>query len=123
LDSSAQRILRRGANLTQEELVVRIQRIRNAANRLTRLVESVLTAAKLDAGRIELNPTSCDLAELVSEICDRQRELSSHADIRIDAPLHPVQVHCDSILIEQVVINLLSNAVKYSGDTPVVEVK
>jgi PAS domain S-box-containing protein len=123
LDSSAQRILRRGQNITQDELVTRVQRIRNATGRLTRLVESVLNAAKLDAGRIELNPASCNLVDLVGEICDRQRELSNHADIRFSAPDKPVQVYCDSMLIEQVVINLLSNAVKYSGDTPVVEIK
>ncbi|MCB5177482.1 MULTISPECIES: sensor histidine kinase [Microvirga] len=123
LDSSAQRILRRGQDITQDELVTRVQRIRNATSRLTRLVESVLNAAKLDAGRIELNPASCNLVDLVAEICERQRELSTHADIRFVAPEKTVQVYCDSILIEQVVINLLSNAVKYSGDTPVVEVK
>jgi signal transduction histidine kinase len=61
--------------------------------------------------------------DLVGEICDRQRELSNHADIRFSVPDKPVQVYCDSMLIEQVVINLLSNAVKYSGDTPVVEIK
>jgi PAS domain S-box-containing protein len=123
LDSSAQRILRRGQNITQDELVTRIQRIRNATGRLTRLVESVLNAAKLDAGRIELNPASCNLVDLVAEICERQREVSAHAEIRFVAPEKPVEVYCDSMLIEQVVMNLLSNAVKYSGDTPVAEVK
>lgn len=123
LDSSAQRILRRGAELTQDELVTRIQKIRNAGTRLTRLVESVLNAAKLDAGTIEVNPASCNLTELVTDICERQREVSSQADIRFNAPDIPVRVYCDGMLIEQVVVNLLSNAIKYSGDTPVVEIK
>ncbi len=123
LDSSAQRILRRGPNLTAEELSTRIQKIRSAGTRLTRLVESVLNAARLDAGRIELNPEPCDLVHLVMDICERQNELNSHADIRFDVPDLPVQVHCDAMLIEQVVINLLSNAVKYSGENPVVEIK
>ncbi|MET0530777.1 MAG: ATP-binding protein [Microvirga sp.] len=123
LDSSAQRILRRGPNLTQDELSSRVQKIRNAGSRLTRLVESVLNAAKLDAGRIELNPENCDLINLVMDISERQSELNSHADIRFQVPDTPVQVYCDSMLIEQVVINLLSNAIKYSGETPVVEIK
>ncbi|PVE24078.1 hypothetical protein DC522_12325 [Microvirga sp. KLBC 81] len=123
LDSSAQRILRRGSNLTHEELSARIQKIRNAGNRLTRLVESVLNAAKLDAGRIELNPEACDLVHLVMDICERQSELNSHANIRFQVPDVPVQVYCDSMLIEQVVINIVSNAVKYSGESPVVEIK
>ncbi|WP_160195444.1 histidine kinase dimerization/phospho-acceptor domain-containing protein [Microvirga sp. BSC39] len=73
LDSSAQRILRRGSALTQDELVTRVQKIRNAGTRLTRLVDSVLNAAKLDAGTIELNPASYDLTHLVMDICERQR--------------------------------------------------
>ncbi|NBJ12013.1 sensor histidine kinase [Microvirga arsenatis] len=123
LDSSAQRILRRGADLTHEELVTRVQKIRNAGTRLTRLVDSVLNAAKLDAGTIELNPAQYDLVELVKDICDRQREVSSQAEIRFDVPDVPVRVFCDGMLIEQVVVNLLSNAIKYSGNTPVVEIK
>ncbi|SCY79861.1 PAS domain S-box-containing protein [Microvirga guangxiensis] len=123
LDSSAQRILRRGPNLTPDELSNRIQKIRNAGTRLTRLVESVLNAAKLDAGRIELNPEPCELVYLIMDICERQSELNSHADIRFDVPELPVKVYCDSMLIEQVVLNLLTNAVKYSGENPVVEIK
>jgi len=122
LDSSAQRILRRGASLTEDELYSRIQKIRNAGSRLTRLVESVLNAAKLDEGRIELNPEPCDLVSLVMDIGERQSELNSHSTIRFQVPEQPVQVYCDTMLIEQVVINLLSNAVKYSGEQPVVEI-
>jgi len=123
LDSSAQRILRRGPHVTPEELSERVQKIRNAGNRLTRLVESVLNAAKLDAGRIEVNPETCDLVRLVLDICERQNELNSRSNIRFRVPEHPVQVYCDSMLIEQVVINLLSNAIKYSGENPVVEIQ
>lgn len=123
LDSSAQRILRRGAALTKDELVTRVQKIRNAGTRLTRLVDSVLNAAKLDAGTIELNPASYNLVDLVMDICERQREVSDQADIRFDVPDVPVRVHCDGMLIEQVVVNLLSNAIKYSGTSPVVEIK
>jgi PAS domain S-box-containing protein len=123
LDSSAQRILRRGSALTQDELVTRVQKIRNAGTRLTRLVDSVLNAAKLDAGTIELNPASYNLVDLVTDICERQREVSAQADIRFDVPDVPVRVYCDGMLIEQVVVNLLSNAIKYSGAAPVVEFK
>jgi PAS domain S-box-containing protein len=123
LDSSAQRILRRGSALTQDELATRVQKIRNAGTRLTRLVDSVLNAAKLDAGTIELNPASYNLVDLVMDICERQREVSDQADIRFDVPDVPVRVYCDGMLIEQVVVNLLSNAIKYSGTSPVVEFK
>jgi PAS domain S-box-containing protein len=123
LDSSAQRLLRRGDHLTRDEMHTRVQRIRSAATRLTRLVESVLNAARLDAGRMEVKIASCDLVGMVADICERQREMSPQAVIRFEASRKAINVLCDSILIEQVVINLLSNAVKYSDDQPVVDVR
>jgi len=123
VDSSAQRLLRRGQQLTLDEVASRAQKIRSAGLRLTRLVDSVLNAARLDAGQINVNPVPCNLDELVAEVCERQRELSPGINIRFIAPSSPVTIACDPILIEQVVINLVSNAVKYSGDARAVEVK
>jgi PAS domain S-box-containing protein len=122
LDSSAQRLIRRGEGVPHEEMLMRVQRMRSATNRLTRLVESVLNAAKLDAGRIEVNLDHCNLVELVNEICERQRDQTPQAKITLQTPDEPIDTYCDSILVEQVVINLLSNAVKYSRDNPVVEI-
>jgi PAS domain S-box-containing protein len=123
IDSSAQRLMRRGHQIPEDEIETRIAKIRSAVTRLTRLVESVLNAARIDAGQIEFNPRNCDLLDLVSDICERQRELTPKAVIRLFRPSFPVEVVCDVILIEQVVSNLLSNAVKYSGNTVVVEVE
>lgn len=122
IDSSAQRLMRRGLQIPEEELETRISKIRSAITRLTRLVESVLNAARIDAGQIEFNPRTYDLLELVADACERQRELSPRATITLVTPSFPVEVVCDVILIEQVVSNLLSNAVKYSGNTVSVEV-
>ncbi|NNC00977.1 hypothetical protein HI113_44780, partial [Corallococcus exiguus] len=105
------------------EVVTRAQKIRNATSRLTRLVESVLNAARLDAGRIELNLAWCNLVDLVWDIAERHRELTPFAIIDIEVPEQPLKIHCDGILIEQVVINLLSNAIKYSGENPRVKIK
>jgi PAS domain S-box-containing protein len=123
VDSSAQRLMRRGPDAPAEEIAARIGKIRNATSRLTRLVDSVLNAAKLDAGQIELNPATHDFVRLVSDLCERQRELYPQITISLVAPAQSVEVRCDGMLIEQVVGNLLSNAVKYSGSASAVEVR
>ena len=123
VDSSAQRLMRRGPDVPADEIAARIGKIRNATSRLTRLVDSVLNAAKLDAGQIEINPAAQDLVRLVSDLCERQRELNPQVGISLIAPDQPVEVSCDGMLIEQVVGNLLSNAVKYSGGASTVEVR
>jgi PAS domain S-box-containing protein len=123
IDSSAQRLLRRSLAVPQEELASRVQKIRSATSRLTSLVDGVLNAAKLDAGRIELNIAPCDLVDVVAEVCERQRELNPQIDIRLEAPSCGVEVCCDGMLIEQAFSNLLSNAVKYSGGASRVEIQ
>lgn len=123
VDSSAQRLMRQGALASPEEVMSRMIKIRSATGRLTRLVDGVLNAAKIDSGQIELNSSEYDLIQLVSDLCERQRELNPEIEIVLIASSGPVQASCDGMLIEQVVGNLLSNAVKYSGTASAVEVR
>jgi len=123
LDSSAQRLLRQTGAVTPQDLSLRIRRMRGAISRLTHLVDSVLNAARLDEGQIEVQPAICNLVDLVEEHCERQRELTPHASIALRADAPNVQAYCDGLLIEQVIVNLLSNAVKYSGEHPRIDVR
>jgi PAS domain S-box-containing protein len=119
IDSSVQRIMRRGELMDAAEIRLRAEKVRSAAGRLLQLVESTLNSAKLEAGRFDWRPRACDVAELVREACERHQELAPERkfDLRI-APLP--QVQCDPILIDQAIGNLISNAVKYSPhDTPI----
>lgn len=113
IDSSAQRMLRRGLAMTQDELSERIARIRNACGRLTRLMESTLNAARLEQGEIGFTIRPTDLHELVASICDSQPE---EDQVRIVPLLDalPRLALVDITLIEQAVQNLISNALKYS---------
>lgn len=122
VDSSAQRILRRGVEASADELAMRVKKIRNATIRLTRLVESVLNAARIDSGQIEIKLAPCDLVELITDVCGHQRDISPAFNIRLSVPPHPVELVCDEMLLEQVLVNLLSNAVKYSGTASRIDV-
>jgi Osmosensitive K+ channel histidine kinase len=113
IDASAQRILRRGAETTPDELASRISKIRNACQRLTRLMESTLNAARLEQGEIAFHARSFDLHKLIDDVCESQPE----EDLaRIERSLDglPRNILADVTLLEQAVQNLLSNALKYS---------
>ncbi|HEY8610972.1 MAG TPA: HAMP domain-containing sensor histidine kinase [Roseomonas sp.] len=114
IDSSAQRMIRRGAAMPPEEVSARAGKIREATRRLTRLMESTLNAARLEAGEINFTPRDCDLPALIHEVCAHQREIAPEArlDERLDGL--PARLRCDPTLVEQAVANLVSNAVKYS---------
>ncbi|NGP19096.1 sensor histidine kinase [Devosia aurantiaca] len=119
IDSSAQRMLRRGMEMTPDELRTRIGKIRNACLRLTRLMESTLNAARLEQGEISFQARPCNLPALVANVVDNQPD-EDQRRIELDIGNLPKLVQADTTLLEQAVQNLVSNALKYSpGDAPV----
>ena len=115
IDASAQRMVRRGGQMTIEEITSRAEKIRAACLRLTRLMESTLNAARLEEGEIALNLRSCDIGELLRNVVDSQPE-QDQGRIELKAENLPALIEADSTLLEQAVQNLVSNALKYSGD-------
>jgi signal transduction histidine kinase len=113
IDASAQRMLRRGAAMSAEEINNRVIKIRNACQRLTRLMESTLNAARLDQGEISFHARSSDLQQLIATVCESQPEEDQGRIVQsLDAL--PRLAIVDSVLLEQAVQNLISNALKYS---------
>jgi signal transduction histidine kinase len=122
IDASAQRMLRRGAAMTAEEITNRVTKIRTACQRLTRLMESTLNAARLEQGEIGFNPRPCDLHKMIGVVCEYQPDDDQK---RIECALDrlPRTAMADSTLLEQAVHNLVSNALKYSPDSTVVLIR
>jgi PAS domain S-box-containing protein len=88
------------------------------ATRLTAIVNDLLLASQLDAGRLEVHIESCDPRALTESVVDAARthlpdgvrvELAS-----IGADVPPVAA--DEAQLRQVLDNLLDNAIKYSPD-------
>ena len=123
IDGAAQRIERRLNEMTPQELGPRVAKIRNAVHRMDDLIESVLSAARLDAGKIEKTDQEIDLGKLLSDVCLRQQEISRSHAITLDVDERVMPIRGDPKLLDHVFVNLLSNAVKYSPDSPRIEVR
>ena len=84
-------------------------------NRLTRLVESLLTISRADAGQIELHQTTENALELVQEAATLLESLAEEKQQTVVVEGNPnLNVWADRLILRQAVINLLDNAVKYS---------
>ncbi len=123
IDGAAQRIERRKGKLTPEDLKPRVAKIRSAVQRMTDLIESVLSIARLDAGKIEMESQRIDLAALVTEVCQRHQEISKEHAITTDVDSLALPYWGDPKLLDQVFTNLVSNAIKYSPGATEVEVR
>ncbi|WP_311948470.1 sensor histidine kinase [Halomonas piscis] len=114
-DSALQRLVRRGKRAPAEEIAERAERARRAIAGLTRLVDSTLDAARLDAGQIGARRQRCSVAAIVETVCERQRETTPERQIVLEhAIATSATAFCDPAHVEQILENLLSNAAKYA---------
>jgi len=89
-----------------------------AARTLSQLLDDVLDAARLDAGRLELRPREYDLHALLDSLADAYRGEAAAKGLAFAferAPDLPATVQGDPLRLKQVLVNLLSNAVKYTA--------
>ncbi len=122
-DSALQRLIRRGPNATPDEVVERADRARGAIAGLTRLVESTLDAARLDAGQIGARRVECDLGEIIRTVCVRQSETNSTSKIDVRREVTGSDAACcDPSHAEQILENLLSNGINYAASETSVSV-
>jgi PAS domain S-box-containing protein len=101
----------------QEDIKARLLTvIVEESTRLTKIVNDLLIASQLDAGRMDVRIESCDPRELTSSVADAARtHLSEGVRLQVDpiaAEVPPVAA--DEAQLRQVLDNLLDNAVKYS---------
>ncbi|MDH3580192.1 MAG: ATP-binding protein [Hyphomicrobiales bacterium] len=125
IDGMAQRLKRLADKgpLAQEDAAERVDKIRGAVARMTRLMESTLAAARMDEGKINIEIAPCTIRDIVEEVCIRQQEIATDHVISCNATALPPTIQADSGALEQVLTNLLSNAVKYAPDAPDIQVR
>ena len=94
------------------------------ANRLTKLVDSLLTMSRADAGRIPLQPTEFSVLDLAKEAAGVIEVLAEEKNQTMTIDGDPkVFVRGDRLILRQALINLLDNAVKYSPEGGRIEVR
>lgn len=87
------------------------------AERLTALINDLLTLSQLEAQGQALTLTPCDLDERLRRCCDLVKPKAEEKGITISiAPLTDAKVLADAQRLEQILFNLLDNAVKYTPD-------
>jgi len=93
-----------------------LQVIEEEADRLTRLIEDLLDASRLQAGGMALQKSDIALEKIADRLAERfQVQTDKHTFI-VDFPEDFPVVTADDVRIQQVLSNLISNAIKYSPD-------
>lgn len=98
---------------TEAEL---LSRVRRGATALNTQLRDLLTLARGDVGKMEIDPMPFEVAELATSVA---REVRTEAQAKglaliVDAPAEPIFVVADPARIDQVLTNLLTNATRHT---------
>ena len=103
-----------GTEKAQEPL----QRVNRAGTHLLGLINQVLDLSKIEAGKLELNPQTVQLAPLIEEVIGTARQLAEQNKNRlvVEAQENLGALTVDPMRLRQILLNLLSNACKFTKE-------
>jgi two-component system phosphate regulon sensor histidine kinase PhoR len=91
-----------------------LQTIEKHTDRLTFLIEDILTISKLESGQIVLSLMPVDLRSEVARVSEDLRSTAEERQITIENTLpEGLIAHVDADRMEQVFFNLIENSIKY----------
>jgi two-component system phosphate regulon sensor histidine kinase PhoR len=91
-----------------------LQTIEKHTNRLTFLIEDLLTISRLEGGQITMNLHQIDLHEEIERVLDDLQSRAAEKQVTIKNLLPPgLLARADTDRLQQVFFNLIENAIKY----------
>ncbi len=109
-------LLARSSNLNREQREF-ISAIERGGEHLLELINDVLTISKIEAGKIELNPSSFHLGRLLELIEEMMQVRAKAKGIYLKFSIEegtPLLINTDQGKLKQILINLISNAIKFT---------
>jgi signal transduction histidine kinase len=99
-----------------EEYPKYLNSIRRAGDRMNRLIRDLLDVARMEAGRLPIEPTHVEVPALIADVAEMMRPLAAEKGIGLDevVPDYLPAVRVDPERIAQVFSNLIGNAIKFT---------
>jgi PAS domain S-box-containing protein len=102
-----------------------LEDILNSGRHLLHLINDFLDMVKIQAGKLELNPETFQLADVIQEVRAGVCPLAQSKDIEVRVEIAPGLdvLTLDKQRFKQILYNLLSNALKFTDNGGEVEIK
>src|SRR5215831_6502301 len=109
-------MVKNAARFGTEKAQEPLQRVNRAGTHLLGLINQVLDLSKIEAGKLELNPQTVQLAPLINEVIGTAGQLAEQNKNRlvVDAQENLGALTVDPMRLRQILLNLLSNACKFT---------
>ncbi|HKF12421.1 MAG TPA: GAF domain-containing protein [Xanthobacteraceae bacterium] len=111
-------MVKNAARFGTEKAQEPLQRVNRAATHLLGLINQVLDLAKIEAGKLELNPQIVRLKPLINDVISTTGQLAEQNKNRlvVDAQDNLGTLTVDPMRLRQILLNLLSNAFKFTKE-------
>jgi heavy metal sensor kinase len=100
-----------------------VEACQRAAQRMRKLIESLLALARFDAGQEVLKRSPFEFSKTISDCAELVQTLAEERGIKMLIEAEAVEITGDSERLAQVVTNLLTNAIQYNQSGGEVRVK
>jgi signal transduction histidine kinase len=99
------------------DLMAGLQHIRKGADNAHRLIDDLLSLARIQEGKLKLAPWPVDVSALLLEVLEQHAPEILKADLSVDvsAVAPAIITEADSARLRQIFVNLMSNALKFSA--------
>jgi len=95
-----------------------LQNIHDSGQYLLGIINNILDLSKVEAGKMDLQPETIVLREVVNGICAVMKGVTTLRKIAVDVeiPDDLPMIEADQTMIKQILYNLMSNAAKFSPE-------
>jgi signal transduction histidine kinase len=102
-------------NSEQEEKEY-LQQADNAAVHLLEIIDDILSIAKIEAGKLSVNPEPVDLHQIINEVINLQTASLQRKHLKFNLLFCPeIPIVCaDTTKLKQVILNVISNSIKFT---------
>ncbi|MCX7871229.1 MAG: HAMP domain-containing histidine kinase [bacterium] len=104
-------------DLEKPEILKFVNIIYNEADRLNRLVNSLLNLSRLESAKVNFNIKKIDIKEIIENVIELMYPKMKNSNIKLNRDYDDdiiYEVLADEDKTEQIIINLIDNAIKYS---------
>jgi GAF domain-containing protein/DNA-binding response OmpR family regulator/anti-sigma regulatory factor (Ser/Thr protein kinase) len=110
-------VKRHGATTLPEKQIENLERVLVSAEHLLGLINTILDIGKIEAGRMDVQESTFDLANLI-DVCVNTSQPLLRPGVAMRAALEPglPTVTSDQDKVKQIILNLLSNAAKFTEE-------
>lgn len=113
--TSATALLEQGDRLSKEEVRHYAELIHAESQQVTRLTDNTLTLARLSGDQVLVPMQDEAVEDMVASVFQRLRKRKQKHLPKVEVNSGLPLVHCNMVLVEQVLDNLIDNAIRHSG--------